>query len=407
MLDQSRVSRFLYLATCVVRLRVYNNPQKWINWARLDRLLPLVQEAGDGRLGLLPWVTHCTFQVGPQTRRLILAPLVKLVASPTLKHLWVQPSSPNQHAYCTIEDASEVFGALSAAFLPRSRLEWLSIFPETTTSTPGLRPALVDRFVPLTHHLEYCSISAWLLSEATIIALAQAPLRWLEAHGRFAVDSGDLSRIQFQDMPQGAFAQLATLVVNDVPLELAYHLLSTRSIIDHVRSLRIEIAPVDDLDNDEDVLYTNLLHWVAAAPYLDNFCFIAGRGEAETPYPISPALLLPLLAKNLVALRLYRFSLAGTVGFSLFHDPGNHAWTSLRRIAIMHQDLVPEDFVQLSHLPSLGELSGNVSIPLGRRRDAALAGGFRKQLILSSQFRFSRRYQGTPADAQVLTHIVW
>jgi hypothetical protein len=407
MLDTTRVTRFLYLATCVTRLRVYNNPHKWVKWTCLERLLLLVEEADDGRFALLPWVTHCTFQVGPHTRQLTLAPIVKLVANPTLQYLWVEPLSPNQHPFCSIEDASQVFETLSTTRLPTSCLEWLSIFPEATRFAPTLRPGLVSLFVPLATHLRYCTISAWMLSQATLLALAQAPLRRLEVQGRFAVDAEDLSMMSVLEMPEGSFAELATLIISNVPLQVAYQLLSTHIILDNVQSLRVEIAVLNDLDNDEDTLYTQLFQRLTAAPALRNLCLIASREESDHPLSIAPNLLLPLINKNLDVLRLYRFSIADTSGFSILHAGKRLEWANLTQLAVMHQDLTPEDLVELSHFPCLKELSGNVSIALGTRRRNALGDGFACHLKLSSQFRFPSVYLETTQNVQLVGRIAW
>ncbi|KAG8722115.1 hypothetical protein FRC08_006884 [Ceratobasidium sp. 394] len=406
-LDQERVKRFLTRAGWVARLTVNRNPCKWIEWTNLDRLLPLKALARDARIALLPWVTHFSLQIAGSGMELNLAPLIRLVATPVLRVLWVYPCSATVHHWCSIPDALALFSALSdAPRIPEKGLEVLSLFPETTAvSIPDQRPQLVQIFAPLARQLRLCTISEWLVTPAVITALAAAPLERLEIQGRFAVDGANLDGVSQLILPARAFTRLHTLVLSHIALEPVTQLLGTPHILECVEALRVEITPVDFSGPQDDQLYSQVLQRVLGAPALRTACFIAGQRDGESGHGLPPHLVTQLAEKQLDVLRLYHFRIDGVVGFGVFHAQGSAAWNNLTRIAMMHQNLTPEDLTAFSRFPNLSAISANISLVLGAKRQGESAAGFARHLQLSSQFFFGCEYTASNSDFQAIIRI--
>jgi hypothetical protein len=130
-------------------------------------------------------------------------------------------------------------------------------------------------------------------SPATLLVLAQAPLQRLEVQAHFAMDAKDLSIMSILELPEGPFTELATLIISNIPLKVEYQLLLTCKILDHVQSLQVKIAVLNDLDNNEDTLFTQLFQCLTAAPALKNLCLIASKEMSDNPLSITPNSLLP------------------------------------------------------------------------------------------------------------------
>ncbi|EUC61785.1 hypothetical protein RSOL_406230, partial [Rhizoctonia solani AG-3 Rhs1AP] len=390
-------------ARCVQVVKVNNNPNRWIQWDGLDRLLPLINWV-DGQAVIFSNASSCIIHVGPATPELRLAPLLRLVANPNLRKVWVKPFSSSSHPYCSIQDANEALSVVHDAQGPNSRLEWLSIFPETTEHAPQLRTTLLSKIAPVASHLTHCTLSAWALSITALEVLARAPLMRLEVQGRFATESGDLSLAPTLQLPENAFGLLQSLLVSYVPVEPVCQLVATPRILANIQALRIEVSPLDDLFIDEDEMYNRILtRVIERTPRLLTLCLISSRNEDSEGYLVGAQVIEALIAKRLDVLRLYRFKLEG-LGFSRLL-PGVAEWENLCHLAIMHQDLTPQDLSCLSILPNLSELSGNISWPLGKSEALPIANGFAKWLDLASQFRFGTKYRAIPNYERVVMRI--
>ncbi|KAG8690913.1 hypothetical protein FRC11_008150 [Ceratobasidium sp. 423] len=403
-LDPYRIDRFLDRAKCVKVVKINSNPDRWIKWDGLGLLLPLVGGTSDRQV-ILPNAVSCIIHVGRATSTFKVAPLVKLMANPNLRKIWVKPFSLSTHPYCPVEDASAALSAVLAAQDNNPRLEWLGLFPETTENAPQLRTTLLGHFSQISRNLTHCTISAWALSLSTLVALSRAPLVRLEVQGRFAAESDDLSFAATLQLPEDAFGTLDALIVSRVPAQTACHLLATPRVLANIRSLRVEVFPVDDWFVDEHEMYAGVLNRaIEQTPHLTTLCLISSRGEDQEGYFIGARSIEALATKRLNILRLYRFTLEG-LGFSRLLAGAEEGWGNLRQLAVMHQDLTPPDFVSLSQLPNLESLSGNISWPLGQREAHPPTSGFAHWLDLTSQFRFGQSCRSTSEDKLLISRI--
>ncbi|KAG8690845.1 hypothetical protein FRC11_008720 [Ceratobasidium sp. 423] len=388
-LEPARIARFLNRAGLVKRLKVNGSSKNWVRWDSLDRLPPLVTAIN--RQGVIfPGVTTCIIQAPPGgVQELKVAPLARLVANPRLRRFWVVPNSSATHPPSSVQDALNTLSILKAAQDNESQIDWLGIFPETVEHAPQLRKAFVEHLAPFAQQLTHCTLSAWALSVPALIALSFAPLVRLEVQGRFAADGEDLSLVQTLDLSEHSFSSLQSLIISNVPVQVACQMLAIPRVLLNIGSLRVEVSAVDDLSVDEDEMYAGILtRAIEQTPCLHTLCLISSRKENQPGYPIPAEVIGPLFTKHLDALRLYRFSLEG-VGLSrLLPGIVGEGWRNLRSLVVMHQNLTPEDLRSLSALPYLEDLAGNVSWPLGARREVAPTQGFYQWLNLTSQFRF-------------------
>jgi hypothetical protein len=136
-------------------------------------------------------------------------------------------------------------------------------------------------------------------------------------------------------LPEAAFPCLHTLLINCMLVQCASDILRVEGLIDNVTALRIEIAPVHDLEVAEDVVYMQIFHNLATAPHLRNLCFVAGHAQHVPGYILAPETISPLIANWLDILCLYHGS-SNELGFSVFYAPGQNTWEKVTQIAMMH-----------------------------------------------------------------------
>jgi hypothetical protein len=384
-LDAERLERFFDRAALVRRVQVNEDPRRWIRWGGLRRLLAMLPRAGDNRLCLLPWVTHFWVEVDTE-REVMLGSMARMVANPLLEVFWVTPCSAAAHPWSPIQDSTQVLQAIGTRLdIDNPRLRKISLFPETPTRADELRAPLMTAFQPVAALLASCTISEWFLSSEVLLYLGQGPLERLEVQGRTGAGDADLRGLADIVLPEGSFVQLRTLVLSGISLECASDVLRVEALMANVSALRIEIAAVHDIEVAEGPLYIQLFQLLGAAPQVRDLCLIAGQAEHEAGYVIAPGMVSTLIANEPDVLRLYRFRL-NEPGFLPFHPVGPHAWGNVTRIAMMHQDLTPDDISALCELPSLGDLSGNIALALAPQEDE-LTLCFPQPIHLSSQFR--------------------
>ncbi|KAG9100102.1 hypothetical protein FS749_016292 [Ceratobasidium sp. UAMH 11750] len=403
-LEASRIQRFLQLATHVVLLDVHCNPGRWIHWRGLERLLPLLDQAQDGRTALLPCVKEAFISADRWPAERPFAPLVRLFADRSLCKLQVVPPGSISYPRSSPADTVEVFNILAAASHPSAPLlTSVGIFPEDEPAAVHSRSIVLDAFTPILNRLKSLHISEWFLSDVTVRALAAASLERLSIHGRFAAESDSLQWLPHLLFDEPGFACLRSLHITNVPFAKIVHVLSTPGLLLQVVHLRIAISPVVDLEeNNDEALYLQTLQRIAAAPKIKNIVLAAREQEWESAYSLRAQVLAPLAQMNLDTLRLYQICIPNSDGFRMFHDGG---WTNLRYLSLMHQDLTPSDLVAFSSFPRLSRLSANVSTSLGQPRHEPLGTQFAGPLELTTRAMLRGPAQTKEERSRVLTRI--
>ncbi|KAG8681853.1 hypothetical protein FRC09_017186, partial [Ceratobasidium sp. 395] len=405
-LEESRVERFLELATLVVSLEVHTKSNRWVRWTGMERLIALLPTTGPDQRVLFPRLQRLTlvFEGGP--RRGELASYVRLGASSSLRVLSIDPLSTRAYQACMPAEARAICDALARFQNPQApTLRTLSLFPEELNG--ALREQVMTSLMVVSSNLSSLSISAWLLSQDTMAMLANLPLRSLLIQGRFPINSGDLSQLQNLDCPATAFQGLRRLILSNVQFADMVNLLATPRLLDCVELLRVDVAQVHGLDDNEEALYTRLIELVAGSQTNSRLVLVARQGTREGAYPLTEAMfsLIQVKAQVYTHLRLYNFCLHFSEGFRVFHE-GQDNWQNLTQLSVMQQDLHPADLVAFAAFPNLSRLSANVSRALGRRRDGALDQVFAHPLTLASRFTFGERYVGMTDQVQALRRIV-
>ncbi|KAG9088154.1 hypothetical protein FRC06_002208 [Ceratobasidium sp. 370] len=159
------------------------------------------------------------------------------------------------------EDTIDVLNLLRCA----QGMTSLSVFPESTAPTAEVSRSLTLALVPFIDRLMSLSVSEWFLSAASMQTISTAPLNRLEIKGRLPVQSDRLEWLVHLT-PEGeeeGFTSLRTLIVTNV------------------RLLRIDIAPVVDLEqNDDEVLYVQHTSWARRPDEADASMHGAHTSEA-------------------------------------------------------------------------------------------------------------------------------
>ncbi|KAG8717998.1 hypothetical protein FRC09_013311 [Ceratobasidium sp. 395] len=400
-LEQNRIERFLYLSSFVVALHVHARPQHWVDWTHLERLLPLVAGAPDGRSVLMPNVQEAYLGVEGWNRR-SFAPFVRLFASPSLRTLLMDPPSNKVYTQLAADDAAEVLELVTLGINPSSQEPCaLDIFPDEKSgaSREDLVRLLPRSFTPITS----LSISAWMLSPEIFSLLAQYRLVLLHVQGRFSANPGNLALLPNLDIPEGSFEDLRDLTLNNVSFSDIVQILRTPRLVDHLHALRLHVAQVLDLgleDDDEDRAYMTLFNQVAKAAHLKRLTIVSGRDDSEGPYSLPAAIVNKLRGMRLSHLRLYNITAGDSVGFHELRADATVAWGNLTQLSMLSQDLLPSDLIALSRLPKLWRIAANVSPALGRPFGEELGQGFSRQLHLVSRFRFGVNFFDAGARPQ-------
>ncbi|KDN36675.1 hypothetical protein RSAG8_10673, partial [Rhizoctonia solani AG-8 WAC10335] len=394
-LDRGRIGRFLMHTAVVQRLRVNSNPNRFVAWQGLDRLLGL--PALVNQQAVMPVLTHFSIEVGQKYRRVELAPFIRLVANRRLQQIWVAPNLSRVYPRSTLADGEGVFNALISAFGNEQPLQWLSMrYPESVENEGERRDKMIQLFLPLSRNLRYFNTTIWFVSLPLLHALSQAPLERLEIQGRAPVPHVDMDMVDQLALPEGAFANLRLLLLQDVPLGFARHLIMVQPLINNIVALRLEICDIIEIEEDEEdeeVLYLQLIQRLAAFPRLRELTFSSSRPESGLPYPLPITILEPLIQKRLELLRLFRVGIPDSQGFQWLRYPITTGhWENLKVLSIMHQDLKADDMICLAGLPNIIELGGNVSLALATTPQEPFAGGFMQHLRFSSQYRFRARF---------------
>jgi hypothetical protein len=377
----------------VRRLRVNGNPKKYVRWTCLDRILSL-PGVPQGEAPL-PFVTHFSVEVGRKARGVELAPLLGLVANPMLQQVWVSPNRSKQYPLSTLEDAQVTFSILTRAFRGECPLQWLAFYPQSKTNEHALRTSLTNSFLPLSTSLRIFTTSIWFFSLPLLSALAQAPLERLEIQGDPSAYHVDLPPMEDTVFPDGAFQRLRMLLLQDVPLMFARKLIKSQQLIDYVEVLSIELAKITEIgfEEDEDTSYIILAQRLAALPALQELTVASSQSEGANPWSINMGLLQPILHRQLRVLRLYRIGLQASTGFQQLLTVSAIYWANLTVLCVMHQDISGGDLYKLALLPSLQELSANISRLLTAHVDREPFAHFQRPLTLTSQFRFQSPYR--------------
>ncbi|KAG8731917.1 hypothetical protein FRC11_001582 [Ceratobasidium sp. 423] len=389
-LEEYRISRFLMHAELVERLKVNSNPNQFVNWRHLERLLDLPM--GPNRGVIMPGVTHFSIKVARRYRRVEAAPFIRLMANNRLQQIWIAPNRSQIYPRSTLTDAEGVFEALTDAFGDEHPLQWLSFYPESVQDEGPRRDAMIQQFLPLSRSLRFLNMTIWFLSIPLLLTLSQAPLERFEIQGRAPVPYVDMSLLGQIQFPEGAFTNLRLLFLQDVPLGFASQLFLAQPLINNVEILRLELCNIDEVEEDPDVLYLAIFQRLAAFPNLREFTFTSNRTEFGQPYPLTMDLLRPLLQKRLNVLRLFRVGITESNGFESLRYVERDVWENLTLLCIMHQDITPEDLFCLAQLPNIVELGANIGVPLGARHHGSRTTGFSQFIVFSSQYRFRARY---------------
>ena len=392
-LKQERIKRFLMYTAVVQRLKVNSNPNRFVSWQGLDRLLPLARLAGPGRRVVMPQVTHFSIDVGPKYKKVVLAPYLKLCANRWLEQVWVSPNRSRVYPRSSLTDVGDAFQTLTGAFENQQPLRWLSCYPESLVVDREGRGVLTQHFLPLSRNLTFFNTTIWFVSAPLISALSTTPLERLEIQGSAPVPYFDVDLVNQLPLSDRAFPHLRLLLLQNVPLGFARQLLLFQPLIQNVAILRLEICDVTDLEEDDDILYLAVIQRLAAFPRLRELTFSSARLESARPYPVSMALLQPVIDKRLEHLRLFRICISDSIGLQRLRYPTIDNWQNLKTLTIMHQNLIPDDLMYLTGLPNLVELGGNVGREMSTPAWSPFVQGFAHHLTFTSQFRLPSQFQ--------------
>ncbi|KAJ1299636.1 hypothetical protein OPQ81_011986 [Rhizoctonia solani] len=281
-LNPEQVKRFLMYAEVILRVKVNSNPERFIRWTCLDRLLELPMQAN--REILMPNVTHFSIEVSQRHQQVEIAPFIELLANNQLQQIWVSPNRSLDYPRSNLNDAEVMLRALTKHCGSQSSLQWFTYYPETIQDAGSWLEWQIQQFLPLSRNLHIFTTSIWFFSEGPPVLHVNISL---------------VSQIMFSE---GAFSNLHMLLLQDVPLMFAHDLLKAQKMIDQVAILRLKICAINELleeEVNEDIPYTQLLQRLAAFPKLQELTFISARTDLEAPYPFNMALLEPVLQKQL------------------------------------------------------------------------------------------------------------
>ncbi|KAG8696219.1 hypothetical protein FRC09_008646 [Ceratobasidium sp. 395] len=336
-----------------------------------------------------------------------LAPYVRLVASPSLRTLCINPPSTKFYVPCTPTDAQNICDLVSPFRSPSAPLLLaLSLFPEDRNG--ARRGQVLESLTAACAGLSSLSVSAWLLSLDTMRMLAGLSLRSLLVQGRCPIDNGDLSGLALLDLPPTAFQELRRLSINNMQFGDVLDLLATPRLLDCVKLLRVELAQVQSVGDDEHALYQRLIQLITGSQTITGLTLVARQEAREGPYRLAQGMFdsLALRSRFYTHFRLYNFSLPFTTGFGVFHE-GQDRWRNLTQLSVMDQDLCPADLIAFASFPSLSRLSANISATLGLPHDQAPNRTFNCPLTLTSRFAFREPYLGLSYQRQALGRIAW
>ncbi|EUC58929.1 hypothetical protein RSOL_284780, partial [Rhizoctonia solani AG-3 Rhs1AP] len=403
--QQAKIDRFLLYAGAVQRLKVNSNPDRFVRWTRLDRLLSLAVHAG--RETVLPNVTHFSIEVSRRYKQVELAPFIQLLANPRLQQVWVSPNRSLHYPRSTVVDADNVLSVLISSFGNEQPLQWLSYYPEDMQLNRAMRDSLTQRFASICQNLCYFTTSIWFVSIPLLVALSSVPLVRFEIQGRAPVPHEDLTMIREVDFPDNAFATLRFLLLQDVSLLFARNMLLAEPITANVEFLRIEVCDIDEVDMDVevDVLWAALFQRVAAFTHLRELTMASPKPESGRTQQIPMTFLQPIIEKQLTVLRLFRFGISDSQGFTTLCNAPAAVWQNLTMLWVMHQNIWPQDLWSLAQLPHLNELGANVTTRLGQPVPEEPTLGFARRLIFTTQFRFNTAFLKAHHTGYV-THIV-
>ncbi|QRV83722.1 hypothetical protein RhiJN_11738 [Ceratobasidium sp. AG-Ba] len=352
----ARKARFLLLCPAVEELNVYSNPDRWTIWQGWRHLLELVEGTND--------VVSCASLRDHPPRG---------VPRPT--------GVMSSYTACEPADASLTLRTLRGTIArPYNGLTSLSLFPDSSAGSAGLRNLFIDELRPLLPRLSYLAISHWLLRPALIQLLSSSIIQHLVIHGRFAVDAEDLGGLANLAMPQSPFVCLRTLELKHIPLEDTARILSTPGLLSHVTALRVAAQPVTDLDAMDGAEYLTLFNLVAEAPHLVRLVIVARQDELDEPFCLSKVMIDQLTKMPLEVLRLYNFALPLPQGFGFFHPVAWPSWQCLKQLA-------------------------NVSAVLGRSHNQAIAKHFGCQLTLGTRFEWTGDELSATDKKRIVTRI--
>ncbi|KAF8675336.1 hypothetical protein RHS04_06711 [Rhizoctonia solani] len=392
-LESNRVQRFLLYARHVQSLKMNSNPERFVKWTGLDRLLHLPGLP----LGQVPFpnVTHFSINVGSQYRQIELAPIIRLVCNPFLRQIWVAPNRSVDYPRSTPEDTEATITTLANTYAPGSGPQSLAFYPEALTLDVQWRNRFERLFLPMLNSVTYLTISVWLFSVGLLDALAETPLVHLEFQSSPPVPHFDTFPIRHLIFPPTGFAYLKTLLLRNVRLKFARDLLICEQLVSKVEALVVELAQINELDTEEeeeDVLYLGLFQEISAIPSLQELTFASTREDQFPPYELNLAMLEPTLSKRLRVLRLYRVSLPYSALKTLLSRSLNH-WERLEVLCIMDHRVTQDELKYLALLPNLTELSINISHKLSVPGVTVTEAVFPNPLTLISQFKFGKPFR--------------
>ncbi|KAG8792619.1 hypothetical protein FRC12_005469 [Ceratobasidium sp. 428] len=395
-LEPARVQRFLKLSAFVHILEVHAQPDHWVDWTYLHRLLPLIESATDERTVLMPHVKEAWLTVYDWNRR-PFAPFVRLFANPSLHTLVVDRWSNSVYTPLSALDSAEVFRLAGRGINPGNKHNcYISIYPDDGPDYS--REFLAELLPPPFTSLTNLSVSAWMISESAILAFARYPLVRLAIYGRLAARSADLGQLHELDIPEGSFDDLRELVLSNIHFYDIIQLLRTPRLTGAVSSLKLDLALIGALyveDDEEDDVYMTLVDQVIEAKNLKKLMIVSSRDDTQSPYCLTPLMVEKLRSLHLFHLRLYNFTVGDGVGFDTLRDNAAVAWANMSHLSMLSQDLLPGDLVALSRLPKLWRLAANVSPSLGEEFCDAIGEGFSQRLHLVSRFRFGVEFRSS------------
>ncbi|QRV82301.1 hypothetical protein RhiJN_10316 [Ceratobasidium sp. AG-Ba] len=398
----ARKARFLLLCPAVEELNVYSNPDRWTIWQGWRHLLELVEGTNDV---LFPALRYVTIRVNG-TQKIVFNDMASVLTGPQLAAFLVQPGVMSSYTACEPADASLTLRTLRGTIArPYNGLTSLSLSPDSSAGSAGLRNLFIDELRPLLPRLSYLAISHWLLRPALIQLLSSSIIQHLVIHGRFAVDAEDLGGLANLAMPQSPFVCLRTLELKHIPLEDTARILSTPGLLSHVTALRVAAQPVTDLDAMDGAEYLTLFNLVAEAPHLVRLVIVARQDELDEPFCLSKVMIDQLTKMPLEVLRLYNFALPLPQGFGFFHPVAWPSWQCLKQLSVLRQNLTPEDLILFAGYPHLSHLSANVSAVLGRSHNQAIAKHFGCQLTLGTRFEWTGDELSATDKKRIVTRI--
>ncbi|KAG8694548.1 hypothetical protein FRC09_009772 [Ceratobasidium sp. 395] len=363
-------------------------PDHWVDWTYLDRLIPLVGSAKDGRTALMPCVEEALLSVDGWNRR-PFAPYVRLFANSSLHTLVVQRESDRVYTPLSAPDAEEVLRLASEGINPgNQRSCHLGIYPDDGYHATATLAQLLPRpFTSLTN----LSVSAWMLSKDAFLAFAGYPLVRLSVHGRLNARAANLEELHELEIPEGSFQDLRQVVLANLRFDDTVNIMRTPRLMDAVSSLKLDMALIPFLgfqDEDEDAAYMTIIDEVVKVTSLKSLVIVSARNNTEPPYSMTPLMVEKLCVLHLAHLCLYNFAVEESVGFHTVRENAVGNWENITQLSMLSQDLLPDDLVAFSCLPRLWRLAANVSPALGKEFREAIGPGFSRRLHLVSRFRF-------------------